>query len=405
MLLQSQIGEYKALSKIYIIRSNIYDKRVNMKIMRACFLPNSGRSDGVNCNFRLIHTFLLIFALGAGIVVSGISFYSTAFATENIAFATENALTAENTNTQGNVSVSEDRVKPVKIFIRESSSVNTEKIFLGDIADINAPNLIKQRLNGISLGFAPRPGHFRVFNGKYLKSRIESDRLGSRSVAVFVPDKVYIKRKDRVIPHKKLKKIFTNYISQRIAPDKFKIRNFSIRGLGVYPDGNLSLTVCDNNNNIKGRTTVYVRVRAGGRNYGRISLSGWVDVFDTAFCASRNLERGTILSLNDVHREKVNISKISGDYFTDSGEILGKVLKTGLARGRCITSDMVKNPALVHRGDLVKMIAASGPLKIVTSGIAKSDGRLNDQIRVENIRSGKIVYAVVKGKLIVDTLN
>ncbi len=369
-----------------------------MKIMRTCFFLNSGRSDGMNCVFCLIHTFLLALALGAGIVVSGISFYSTAFATEN-------ALTAENINTQGNVSVSEDRVKPVKIFIRESSSVNTEKIFLGDIADINAPNLIKQRLNGISLGFAPRPGHFRVFNGKYLKSRIESDRLGSRSVAVFVPDKVYIKRKDRMIPRKKLKKIFTSYISQRIAPDKFKIRNFSIRGLGVYPDGNLSLTVCDNNNNIKGRTSLYVRVRAGGRNYGRISLSGWVDVFDTAFCASRNLERGTVLSLNDVHREKVNISKISGNYFTDSGEILGKVLKTGLVRGRCITSDMVKNPALVHRGDLVKMIAASGSLKIVTSGIAKSDGRLNDQIRVENIRSGRVVYAVVKGKLRVYTLN
>ena len=299
-------------------------------------------------------------------------------------------------------------VKPVKIIIRESSFVNTGKIFLGEIADINASNLIKQRLNKITLGFAPRPGHFRVFSGKYLKTKIESDRLCSRSVSVFVPDKVYIKRKGMVIPRKKLESIFTDYISQRIVRNEFKISNFSIRGTGAYPDGKLSLIVCDNNNNrknIKGRTSVYVRVRVDGRNYGRISLSGWVDVFDSVICASKNLERGTVLSLNDVCREKLNISKFSGNYYTDSGEILGKVLKTELARGRCITSDMVKDPALVHRGDLVKMVAASGALKIVTSGIAKSDGRLNDQIRVENIRSGRVVYAVVKGKSRVDTLN
>jgi len=380
-----------------------------MKMIRAYFFSSSCRSDGVdgaNFNYCLIHTFLLILALSAGIVSGiGIAFYSPAFAMEKA------LITDDMNNSESHVLVSEDRAKPVKIIIRESSSVNTGKIFLGDIADISAPDLIKQRLNKITLGFAPRPGHFRVFNGKYLKARIESDKLGSLSV--FVPDKVYIKRKERLIPRKKLEKIFTNYISQRIARNKFKIRNFSIRGLGVYPDENLSLTVCDNNNNnnnnnnrnIKGRTTVYVRVRANGRNYGRISLSGWVDVFDTVICASKNLERGTVLTLNDVRREKLNISKFSGNYFTDSKGILGKVLKTELARGRCITSDMVKNPPLVHRGDIVKMVAVSGCLKIVTSGIAKSDGRLNEQIRVKNIRSGRVVYAKVKGKSRVDTFN
>ncbi len=374
-----------------------------MKSIRAYFFSSFCRSDGVdgaNFNYCLIHTFLLILALSAGIVSGiGIAFYSPAFAMEKA------LITDDMNNSESRVLVSEDRVKPVKIIIRESSLVNTGKIFLGDIADINAPDLIKQRLNKITLGFAPRPGHFRVFNGKYLKARIESDKLGSLSV--FVPDKVYIKRKERLIPHKKLEKIFTNYISQRIARKEFKIRNFSIRGLGVYPDENLSLTVCDNNNNknIKGRTTVYVRVRANGRNYGRISLSGWVDVFDTVICASKNLERGTVLTLNDVCREKLNISKFSGNYFTAAKDILGKVLKIELAQGRCITSDMVKDPPLVHRGDIVKMVAVLGCLKIVTSGIAKSDGRLNDQIRVENIRSGRVVYAKVKGKSIVNTFN
>ncbi len=303
---------------------------------------------------------------------------------------------------------SEDNAQPVKIIIRKSSFVNTRKIFLGDIAVIRAPDFLKQSFNKITLGFAPRPGHFRILDGKYLRAKIKSYKPDFPAMSVSVPDEVYIKRKSQEISRKDLKKIFTNYISHNIRHKEFEIRNFAIRGIGVYPNGNLSLSVCNSNNNnedIKGRISLYVRVSVNHRNFGRISLSGWVDVFATVICVSKDLGRGTILTLNDLKRGKLNISKFFGNYFTDFSDVQGKALKTYLARGRCITSDMVEAPALVHRGDFVKMVAASGSLKIVTSGIAKTDGRLNEQIRVKNISSGKVVYVVVKGKARVEALN
>ncbi len=339
-----------------------------------------------------------------------LNFSVTAFAVDNMSKLEDKAIKPIN-NSEANFA-NKDHINSIKIVVRKSSLVNNRKISLGDIADINAPDLIKQRLSAITIGFAPKPGHFRIFEGGYLSSRIKSDNLFLRdfqSVSLIVPDEVYVKRKSQTVSRKLMEKFFINYVKNRVDNKEFKIRQFSMRGRTIYPDGVLSFSLSDSGNNmtrtmIKGRVSVYVVVKINNRDCGRLSLSGWVDVFDNVICASRNLPRGTILSLNDVHTERVNISKFFGSYFTNLAEVKGKLLKIGITQGRCITSDMIEQPALVHRGDIVKMIVKSGALKIVAIGIAKNSGKLNDQIRVENIRSKKIVYGVVKGKSRVNVL-
>ncbi len=320
-----------------------------------------------------------------------------------------NAVNGGNSNSPAN-SVHKDTADPVKIIIRKSSFVNTRKIFLGDIAEIDAPALVKQRLCRITIGFAPQLGRVRVIRGEYLSSRIRLNNPFLHNihlVSFVVPDEIYVKRKCRKISDKTMKKIFISYVSKRVGGRQFKVRNFSMHGQRIYPDGKLFFCVSADDTDrstVKGRVNIYVIVKVDNKQYGKVSLSGWVDVFENIICASGNFPRGTILSLDDLGTVRMNISKFYGGYFTDPDRLKGKSLKTGVTRGRCITSDMVEVPALVHRGDVVEMVVISGALKIVATGIAKSDGRLNDQIRVENMRSGKIVYAVVKGKSRVNVL-
>ncbi|GEM_PF-689639 len=353
----------------------------------------------------ILSTFVLIVNISILIFTVGYAYAGTCATTitsksyNKIPLQDDKSININNTDIKVNV-------RKVIINIKKSASVNTRKIYLGDIAQIKASDLVKEKLEKMMVGFAPRPGQFSIFNGASLKARIKSDNSLSTNIYVSVPDQVYIKRKSQKISRKILKRIFINYITRRTEHNEFKVRNFSIRGLNIYPYGHLSLPMWStyNNGNVKGRVTIRLTVRIDHRDYGMISLSGWVDVFDNVLCASRTLERGTILSLQDVHMEKMNISNFFGDYFTNLAGIQGKVLKINVVRGRCITTDMVGEPALVHMGDMVKMVAAIGALKIVTSGIAKSDGKLNDQIRVENMRSRKIVYGIVKGKSLVDVL-
>ena len=366
--------------------------------------------------FCFTHCILLTAALFISLCMPAFAAGNTSACKNSIAIAPDpnqnTGLSASQFHNAENIDLKDyaHKIHKIRINIRKSACVNTRKIYLDDISEIKTPDsipdFIKKRLGKIDMGFAPRPGQFKIFNGERLKATLNSEKLLPQDTFILIPDRVCIKRKSQEISRKRLKKIFFHYISERTEHREFTINNFSVRGLKVYPGGKLSLSLCgaDNDKDIRGRVTLYLGVRINNKNYGRVTLSGWVDIFDTVLCASRPLERGTLLSSKDVSLEKKSISDFSGDYFTNPAGIQGKILKTGVSRGRCITENMVGFPPLVYRGEVIKMVAAAGDLRIVTSGIAKSDGKLNDQIRVENISSKRIVYGIVTGKSTVNVL-
>ncbi|MBF0259444.1 MAG: flagellar basal body P-ring formation protein FlgA [Desulfamplus sp.] len=79
-------------------------------------------------------------------------------------------------------------------------------------------------------------------------------------------------------------------------------------------------------------------------------------------------------------------------------DVIGKVLIRNAQSNKAITPNMIEDPALIHKGDTVKIVAARGNLSIITLGVVKSDGKLDDTVQVQNMTSGKIINAVVTGK-------
>lgn len=293
----------------------------------------------------------------------------------------------------------EETDEEVFIEVRATSTVNTRKIYLGDIAEIQAPELLKRKMKTIHAGFAPSPGEIKLIDGKRLKSKLESNRLINTRMALVVPDKIYIKRGSQEISPEELKEIFIRYVRKNADHRDYEIRNFSIRGLDVYPEGDLFLSPpLNRGRDVMGRLTLYMDVQVDGNDYGRISLTGTVDMFDDVVCASKFLQRGTILSNGDVQIKRINISKVRDDFLTDPRNVSGLVTRTSLKEGSVIALRMLDEPDIVQRGDIIKLVVENGALRIVTLGISRSDGKRNDTIRVENIRSGKIVNAIVTGK-------
>jgi len=73
--------------------------------------------------------------------------------------------------------------------------------------------------------------------------------------------------------------------------------------------------------------------------------------------------------------------------------VIGSKAKRKISKGRAITR---KNICMVCKGDNVSIIAHSKHFVIKTLGVALSNGSLGDQIRIKNVRSGKIISAKVK---------
>lgn len=104
------------------------------------------------------------------------------------------------------------------------------------------------------------------------------------------------------------------------------------------------------------------------------------------------IEKGATLSKDNISIEYLADNKIRGKRLTDLTAILGSKTEKRIGKGRAINT---KNICLVCKGDSVTITAKSSNFIIKTQGVAVSSGNLNDQIKVKNSRSGKVIRSKV----------
>ena len=298
-------------------------------------------------------------------------------------------------------SKTKDHGTDILIEVRENAQVNHRKYTLGEIADIDAPALINDQLASIPMGFAPSPGKVKAVQGRRIQSKVEANRIFSSEMTLWVPDQVYVERVGQSVDEARLRELFEAYVDREMQKMGFDyaIREFSIRGLDLYPEGTLSLSEpLFKGKTLKGRVTLYLNVAVDGEDQGRISLTGWVDLFDDVVCLTRPLSRGSRLTAADLKVERMNVTKERGATLRSVQNVVGKVLTRSVRRETPLTMNMISEAPLLKKGDMVTVVASRGNLKIVTLGIAKEDGKSRETIRVENIKSGKVINAVVAGE-------
>ena len=72
--------------------------------------------------------------------------------------------------------------------------------------------------------------------------------------------------------------------------------------------------------------------------------------------------------------------------------LVGSRLKRDVKQGDQIRSNSF---CVVCKNDKINIIARSGGLSLKTSGIALDDGTVNQSVRVKNLKTQKIISAVV----------
>lgn len=130
------------------------------------------------------------------------------------------------------------------------------------------------------------------------------------------------------------------------------------------------------------RWTLYVPVR----------LHAWID----AVVASGNLPPNRALTARDLTRARVDqFAGASGGLFTDPTQVEGKILRVGLMAGAPILAPQVDLPVTVHRGQKVVLTLSDPGMTIRASAVALEDGRVGEDIAVQNPDSQKTVHATV----------
>jgi len=145
---------------------------------------------------------------------------------------------------------------------------------------------------------------------------------------------------------------------------------------------------------VQARTTV--GVQCAGPSAWTVYVPVTIESRVTVLVLRSPVARDARLAAGDVALESRKGAGAGAAYLTDPRDLIGRTVRRPLPAGTTLTVDMFKPDIIVHRGQTVTLIAASGSIEVRASGLALADAEAGARLRVQNLSSQKVVEGVVE---------
>jgi len=138
-----------------------------------------------------------------------------------------------------------------------------------------------------------------------------------------------------------------------------------------------------------------IRFFDDGVQIAKHQLRADIEVRENYVTAARVIKRNSIVGAGDLQVAERWVRRISLKAISDVDEIIGKRLIVDLAPDREIIRGMVKEPVLIKKGEVVRIVLDNGRMSLMASGVAEEPGVDRQRIRVKNLSSQKTILARV----------
>lgn len=173
-------------------------------------------------------------------------------------------------------------------------------------------------------------------------------------------------------------------------------------------DARLRLPACDraletfvtDDGQIHPQTTV--GVRCAGAVRWTIYTSIGVESVAPVLTARYALPRDAVLTAADFQLQTRHVPGLLSSYLSTPSALAGQRLRRPLSAGEPLSSDALAPAPLIRRGQEVVLVARGAGVEVRAAGIALSDGRASDHIRVQNLSSQRIVEGIVRSDSVVE---
>lgn len=144
-------------------------------------------------------------------------------------------------------------------------------------------------------------------------------------------------------------------------------------------------------------TTLGIKCNQEG-NHWTLYVPVKISVLKQVYVAKKPLMKGSRISEDDIYLTEMDVQRLKQGYFSDQSHLIGHVCKQNVSADTPFTPFNLELPKLVRKGDELSITAVRDGLQITMSGIAMSDGILDETIKVKNRSSKKIIEATVSGE-------
>lgn len=294
----------------------------------------------------------------------------------------------------------------LEISFNERAEVATDYITLGDIVSFDESSPLTASLATKVIASSPEPGNKRTLNSVSVKNQIMRKNhlsiytqwTGSRVVNVIRPGQ-------EVLPEKLIDSITSFLKEHKHELPKAEV-SFNPKSLPIpfmLPQGKLDIEIIPSNPNILKSTRFSIICRVNGKVEKNFSIQGELRALAPVVIVSESLRRGAILTPANTKKVVKDLTEHE-DPLTDQRLILGKRLKRSIRSHSVIGASDVEIPPMIKRGQVVKIVFYQGSLYLTATGVARTDGKLNQIIRVRNANSNKLIQGRVTAPGVVEVI-
>jgi flagella basal body P-ring formation protein FlgA len=296
-----------------------------------------------------------------------------------------------------NYLVAEDSF-PIRLVGRSTVSVTVATISLGDIADILVSNPIYDkdvlRIKQIELAKSPPPGKNTTISGLDIVDIMRREQVNLSIVGYQIPQTITVKRSGRELTSVEAETAINSFLTDNG-------RDALLKGIDLPPNrtifsGPVNIKALLRGESLKGRTTFAISVRMqDSPEELLIPVIARFDEFGDVPVASRNIGRGEVVRMSDFVMARLNLAQLPSSVLDTPQQLVGQEVRQAVKQGEPFAKDYLSIPAVIKKGDRVKLMFKSALLEASATGVALADGRLEDIIDVRNSSSMKIVQGKI----------
>jgi len=140
-----------------------------------------------------------------------------------------------------------------------------------------------------------------------------------------------------------------------------------------------------------GRVTVKLRCECSSP--WTVFVPAQVHLFRNVVTAVRPMKRDAIVTEADVALRERDVGPLGQGFLDSLDQAIGQKVVRPMVIDQTITPVHLEQPQMVHKGDQVVITARSGAMSVRMPGEALADGGFNEQIRVKNLNSKRVIKA------------
>jgi len=145
-----------------------------------------------------------------------------------------------------------------------------------------------------------------------------------------------------------------------------------------------------------GYQTVWLELFRSGKQIKKYPVSLEVIIRKDVWIVNNRIKFHQRITEEMLTQESRYIKDNYANLIFDKNQITGKEAKRALRAGTVITSDLLRNAPVIHRGQKIKINVHSGSVLLTTEGTAKADGTIGEMINVRCAATGRLLKARVE---------